>query len=96
VSLDDRLHQINHSLRFFCERGVMIFPVQEVCCGKELVDKYLSSSLYLAFLVTIHGALGFPHGHLQSSWSLGRGGSSLVRCSWLSGECGVSTGGLGV
>jgi hypothetical protein len=26
----------------------------------------------LAFLVIIHGALGFPQGHLQGSWSLRR------------------------
>jgi hypothetical protein len=30
--------------------------------------------LYLAFLVIIHGALGFPRGHLQGSRSLRRGG----------------------
>jgi hypothetical protein len=51
----------------------MIFPV-EVCGGKELIDKYPSSSLYSAFLVIIHGALGFPQGQLQGSRSLRRGG----------------------
>jgi hypothetical protein len=32
----------------------------------------------LAFLVIIHGALGFPQGHLQGSWSLRRGGVLTV------------------
>jgi hypothetical protein len=39
VSLDDRLHHINQSLRPFCEGGGMMFPVEEVCGGKGLVDK---------------------------------------------------------
>jgi hypothetical protein len=73
VSLDDRLHQINQSLRFFHEGRGMIFPFEEVCGGKGLIDKYISFSLYLAFLVIIHGALGFPQGHLQGSRSLRRG-----------------------
>jgi hypothetical protein len=34
-----------------------MFPVEEVCGGKGLIDKYPSSSLYLAFLVIIHEAL---------------------------------------
>jgi hypothetical protein len=34
-----------------------------------LVDKCPSSSLYVAFLVTIHRALGFPWGHLQGKRS---------------------------
>jgi hypothetical protein len=38
----------------------MMFPVEEVCGGKGLIDKYPSSFLYLAFLVIIHGALDFP------------------------------------
>jgi hypothetical protein len=42
-----------------------MFPVEEVCGGKGLIDKYSSSSFYLAFLVIICGALGFPQGHLQ-------------------------------
>jgi hypothetical protein len=45
----------------------MMFPVEEFCGGKGLIDKYLSSSLYLAFLIIIHG-------HLQGSRSLRRGG----------------------
>jgi hypothetical protein len=49
VSLDDRLHQINQGLRLFHEGGVMMFPVEEFCDGKGLVDKYPSSSLYLMF-----------------------------------------------
>jgi hypothetical protein len=49
-----------------------MFSVEEVCSGKGLINKYLSFSLYLAFLVIIHGALGFPQGHLQGSWSLRR------------------------
>jgi hypothetical protein len=52
----------------------MMFPVEEVCAGKGLVDKCPSSSLYWAFLVIIHGFLGFPQGHLQGSRSLRRGG----------------------
>jgi hypothetical protein len=42
-----------------------MFPAEEVCGGKELIDKCPSSSLYLAFLIIIYGALGFPQGHLQ-------------------------------
>jgi hypothetical protein len=38
-----------------------MFPVEEVCGDKGLIDKYLSS-LYLTILVIIHGALGFPQG----------------------------------
>jgi hypothetical protein len=72
VSLDDRLHQINQSLRISCEGVGMTLPVEEVCGGKGLVDKSPSSFFYLAFLVIIHGALGFPQGHLQGSWSLRR------------------------
>jgi hypothetical protein len=64
VSLDDRLHEINQSLRFFHEGGGVMFPVEEVCGGKGLVDKGPSFSLYLALLVRIHGALGFHQGHL--------------------------------
>jgi hypothetical protein len=56
----------------------MMFPVEEVCGGKGVKDKYPSSSLYLAFLVIIHGALGFPQGHLKSYWSLRKGGVLLV------------------
>jgi hypothetical protein len=56
----------------FC--GVGMFPAEEVCGGKGLIDKYLSFSLYMAFLIIIHGALGFPQGHLQGSRSLRRGG----------------------
>jgi hypothetical protein len=74
VNLDDQLHQINQSLRLFHKGGGMMIPVEEVSGGKGLIDKYLSSSLYLAFLVIIHGALGFPQGHLQGSRSLRRGG----------------------
>jgi hypothetical protein len=74
MSLDDGLHQINRNLRLFHEGVGMMFPVEEVCGGKRLIDKYLSSFLFLAFLVIIHGALGFPQGHLQGSWSLRRGG----------------------
>jgi hypothetical protein len=72
VSLDDRLNQINQSLRLFHEGGNMMLPVEEVCGGKGLIDKCPSSSLYLAFLVIIHGTLGFPQGHLQGSWNLER------------------------
>jgi hypothetical protein len=69
VSLNDRLHQLNQSLRFSCEGWGM-----KVCGGKGLIDKYPSSSLYLAFLVIICGALGFPQGRLQGSRNLRRGG----------------------
>jgi hypothetical protein len=44
----------------------MMFPVEEVCGGKGLIDKYRSSSSYLAFLVIIHGALDFPQEHPTS------------------------------
>jgi hypothetical protein len=74
VRLDDRLHQINQSLEFFSEGGDMLFPVEEVCGGKGLIDKCPSFSLNLAFLVIIHGALGFLQGHLQGNGSLMRGG----------------------
>jgi hypothetical protein len=40
----------------------MMFPVEKDCGGKGLINKYPSSSLYLAFLVMIHGALDFPLG----------------------------------
>jgi hypothetical protein len=98
VSLDDRLHQINQSLRFFYERGSMMLPVEEVCGSKGLINKYLSSSLDLTFLIIIYGALGFPQGHLQGSWSLRRGRvltviSQMLLIKW---EMWVSTGGLGV
>jgi hypothetical protein len=52
----------------------MMFPVEEVCGGKGLVDKCPSFSLYLAFLVIIHESLSFPWGHLQGSGCLRRGG----------------------
>jgi hypothetical protein len=39
----------------------MMFPFEEVCGGKGLIDKCPSSSLYLAFLVIIHDQL-FPSG----------------------------------
>jgi hypothetical protein len=61
VSLDDRLHQINQGLGLFHKGGDVMFPVEEVCGDKGLIDKYLSS-LYLTILVIIHGALGFPQG----------------------------------
>jgi hypothetical protein len=32
-----------------------MFPAEEICGGKGLIDKFPSSSLYLAFLVIIHG-----------------------------------------
>jgi hypothetical protein len=51
-----------------------MFLVEEVCGRKELVDKYLSSSLYLASQVITHGVLGFPQCHLKGSWILMRGG----------------------
>jgi hypothetical protein len=52
----------------------MMFPVEEICGSKELIERYASSSLYLAFLVIIHGTLGFLQGHLQGIRSLRRGG----------------------
>jgi hypothetical protein len=61
-----------------------MLPVEEVCGCKGLIDKYPSSSLYLAFLVIIHGTLGFPQGHLQGSWSLRRGGILTVTSQMLS------------
>jgi hypothetical protein len=51
-----------------------MFPVEEVCGGKGLVDKCPSCFLYLAFLVIIHWSLGFHQGYLQGSGSLKRGG----------------------
>jgi hypothetical protein len=51
-----------------------MFPVEEVCGDKGLIDKYPSSSLCLAFLIIIHGALDFPQEHMQGSRSLRRGG----------------------
>jgi hypothetical protein len=42
----------------------MMFPAEEVCGVKGLVEKCPSSFLYLTFLVTIHGTLGFPQGYL--------------------------------
>jgi hypothetical protein len=74
VSLDDRLHQINQGLRLFHEGGVMMFPVEEFCDGKGLVDKYPSSSLYVTVQVIIHWALGFPQGYLKGNGTLRRGG----------------------
>jgi hypothetical protein len=68
VSLDDRLHQINQSLRLFLEGGGMMFPVEKVCSGKGLTHKCSSSSFYLAFLVIIHGALGIPSGAPARQW----------------------------
>jgi hypothetical protein len=59
----------------------MMFLVEEVCGGKGLIDKYPSSSLYLAFLVIIHGAQGIPQGHLQGSRRLRRGGG--LHRDWL-------------
>jgi hypothetical protein len=50
----------------------MMFPVEEVCGSKRLIDKSSSSSLYLAFMVIIHGSLSFPQGHLSGCWSLRR------------------------
>jgi hypothetical protein len=50
----------------------MLFPGEEVCGGKGLVEKSPSFSFYLAFLVIIHEALGFPQGHLQGSGGLSR------------------------
>jgi hypothetical protein len=84
--------------RLFCEGGGMLFPVEEVYVGKGLVDKHLSSSLYMSFLVIIHGALGFPQGHLQGNWSLWRGRVLMETAQMLSigGGCGVSTGRLRV
>jgi hypothetical protein len=73
MSLDDRLLQINQSLRLFHSGGDMMFPVKEVCGGKELVDKY-PSSLYLTILVIIHLVLDLPQGQLQGDGSLRRGG----------------------
>jgi hypothetical protein len=81
VSLDDRLHQINQSLRLFCE-GVMIFPNQEVCGGKGLVDKCPLSSLYLTILVMIHWSLGLPQKHLQGGGGLRRG-EILTETGWM-------------
>jgi hypothetical protein len=52
----------------------MMFPVEEICGSKGLVDKSPSSSLYLAFLVIIHKSLGFPQGHLQGRRGLRTGG----------------------
>jgi hypothetical protein len=45
MSLDDGVHQINQSLRFFHEGGGVMLPVEEVCGGKGLVDECLPSSL---------------------------------------------------
>jgi hypothetical protein len=52
----------------------MVFPVEEVCGGKWLVDECPPSSLYLTVLVIIYWVSGFPQGHLQSSGSLRRKG----------------------
>jgi hypothetical protein len=67
----------------------MMFPVEEVCGGKGLIDKYPSPSLYSAFLVIIHRDLGFPQGHLQGSWSLKRGGVFTEPGQMLSIEWGM-------
>jgi hypothetical protein len=66
----------------------MMLPVEEVCGGKGLIDKYPSPSLYLTFLVIIHRALDFLHGHLQVSWSLRREGVLMETGQMLSIECG--------
>jgi hypothetical protein len=42
-----------------------MFPVEEVCGGKGLVDECSPSSLYLTILVIIHWALNLPQEHLQ-------------------------------
>jgi hypothetical protein len=87
VSLDDRLQQINQSLRLFHEGKInWMLPVEEVCGSKGLIDKY-QSSFYLAFLVIIHRALDFPQGHVKGSWSLRRGGvlmeiSQMILIEW--------------
>jgi hypothetical protein len=84
VSLDDRLHQINQSLRLFREGGGMKLPVEEVCGGKGLVDECLPSSLCLTVLVIIHWALDLPQGHLQGSGSLRREGVIAEMTGWMS------------
>jgi hypothetical protein len=63
-----------------------MFPVEEVCGDKGLIDKYLSS-LYLTILVIIHGTLDLPQGTLQSNRSLRRGGvlmeiSQMILIEW--------------
>jgi hypothetical protein len=69
-----------------------MFPVEEICGGKGLKDKHPSSSLYLAFLIIIHGALGFPQGHLQGSGSLRRGEVLTVTEQMLSIKWGMWSG----
>jgi hypothetical protein len=72
--MTDYRKKINQSLSLFHEGRGMMFPVEEVYGGKGLIDKYPSSSLYLAFLGIIHGALDFPQGHLQGNRSPRRRG----------------------
>jgi hypothetical protein len=81
MSVDDRLHQTNKSLRLFHEGEGRMLPVEEVFGGKGLVDKYPSFSLYLTILVIKHWNLGFPQGHLQGSASLKRG--VLMETGWM-------------
>jgi hypothetical protein len=68
-----------------------VFPVEAIYGVKGLIDKYSSSSLYLAFLVIIHG-LWASLRHVQGSRSLRRGGILTEKTP----QSGVSTGGLRV
>jgi hypothetical protein len=52
----------------------MIFPVEEVCGGKGMIDKCPFSSSWVGFQVIIHRALGLPRRHLQDSENLRQGG----------------------
>jgi hypothetical protein len=45
VKLDERLHQINRSLRLFHEEVGMIFLVQEVCGGRQTSILLLACAL---------------------------------------------------
>jgi hypothetical protein len=59
-----------------------MFPVQEVCGGKWLVDKCPPSSLYLTILAIIYWALDLPQGYLQGGGSLRRRGV-LTETGWV-------------
>jgi hypothetical protein len=66
-----------------------MLPVVEVCGGRWLIEKYPSSSLYLAFLIIIPGTQDFTQGHLQGSWILRRGRILMESGQMLSIEWGM-------
>jgi hypothetical protein len=58
-----------------------MFPVEEVCGSKGLVDEYLPSSLYLTMLVIMHWALDLP-GSSAGRWE-SEDGRGLAETGWI-------------